>query len=179
MRLITFQNDARQRIGAWFDGDRLVLDLALACRLTGLPDGQDGIYVAMEDIPHKPSVSMHGSEFSLMVRRAERALPFSIELVDFRRDLHPVTDMAREFSSDIIVHDGGVSWPATIRMNEPLRYKGYTFYQSSFAMRPDGEYSVLSAVRNQGRIFPYLASAVIFAGLLMHVIIRLSRKTAA
>jgi hypothetical protein len=61
-------------------------------------------------------------------------------------------------------------------MNEPLRYKGYTFYQSSFSLRPDGEYSVLSVVRNKGRVFPYLASLLIFAGLLLHLVIRLRER---
>jgi cytochrome c biogenesis protein ResB len=105
--------------------------------------------------------------------RAQTELPFSIELQDFRREMHPGTEMARGFASDVIVHDGGVTWPYHIRMNEPLRYKGYTFYQASFSMRPDGEFSILSVVRNKGRIFPYIASVIIFAGLLLHAVLRL------
>jgi hypothetical protein len=132
-------------------------------------DDQDGIYLVMEEIPHKPQIG----DYEISLGRAETILPFEIELKDFQRELHPGTEMARGFSSDVIVKENGIEWPYHIRMNEPLRYKGYTFYQASFSMRPDGEYSVLSVVRNKGRIFPYLASAIIFAGLLLHVVIRL------
>jgi hypothetical protein len=133
----------------------------------------DGTYLVMEEIPHTPEIG----GYTVSLGRAQTVLPFAIELKDFKRELHPGTDVARGFSSDVVVKDGGVEWPYHIRMNEPLRYKGYTFYQASFSVRPDGEYSVLSAVQNKGRIFPYLASAIIFAGLLLHVIIRLKNAS--
>lgn len=134
---------------------------------------QDGIYLFMEEIPHKPEIAHADSTYRFSIGRAQTILPFHIELVDFKREMHPGTDMARGFSSDVIVQDGDIAWPYHIRMNEPLRYKGYTFYQASFSLRPDGEYSILSIVENKGRIFPYLASAIIFAGLLLHVILRM------
>lgn len=142
-------------------------------QFTGLPGEQDGLYIAMEEIPHIPSVTMDGTKFEFFMRREERILPFSIELVDFQQKFHPGTATARAYSSDIIVHDGNINWPAKISMNEPLRYKGYTVYQASFIEKPDGEYTVLSIVRNQGRAFPYIASLLIFAGLLLHILIRL------
>lgn len=152
-------------------------DLAgVTLKLSGLKGNQNGVYVTMEEIPHKPAVDAGKATYAFHMNRAQKILPFSIELKDFKRDVHPGTDMARGFSSEILVHDGKVSWPYTIRMNEPLRYKGYTFYQASFTMRPDGEYSVFSVVKNKGRVFPYLASIIIFCGLLLHVVIRLSNR---
>lgn len=145
-------------------------------QITGLDNEQDGIYVSMEEIPHGASVMAGETTYKFSMGREERALPFSIELVDFRRELHPGTATASGFESDVIVHDNGIDWPANIRMNEPLRYKGYTFYQASFLEKPDGTYSVLSVVRNQGRAFPYIASALIFAGLLIHIIMRLRQR---
>lgn len=104
-------------------------------------------------------------------------LPFTIELTDFRKTDHPGTDMAKSYESDIIVHDGNISWPVRIRMNEPLRYKGYTFYQSSFGQNPDGaEVTVLDVVRNTGRTFPYVSGFVIFTGLLLHTGIRIRKS---
>lgn len=142
-------------------------------RVSGAQNDQDGLYLSMEEIPHRPEITHDGITYRLYLGRARTDLPFSVELVDFKREMHPGTDMARGFSSDVIVHDGDIAWPYHIRMNEPMRYKGYTFYQASFSQRPDGEYSVLSVVENKGRIFPYLASAVIFAGLLLHVLLRM------
>lgn len=134
---------------------------------------QDGVYVMMEEIPHRPVITHKDEIYVFSVERAQTVLPFAVELKNFERDMHPGTDMARGFSSDVVVHDGDVAWPYRIGMNEPLRYKGYTFYQASFSVRPDGEYSILSVVRNKGRVFPYMASAIIFVGLLLHIAIRL------
>jgi len=145
----------------------------LVFSVSGLEDDQDGIYLAMEEIPHRPEVTAGDATYRFSMGRAQTILPFEITLTDFQRDLYPGTDMPRGFASDVVVKENGVEWPYHIRMNEPLRYKGYTFYQASFSLRPDGEYSVLSVVENKGRIFPYLASAIIFAGLLLHVLIRL------
>lgn len=140
---------------------------------------QDGEYLVMEEIPHRPQIEIQGKTYAISLSRAQTELPFSIELKGFERDLHPGTDMARGFSSDVIVRDGDVEWPYLIRMNEPLRYKGYTFYQASFSLRPDGEYSILSVVRNEGRIFPYLGGGIIFMGLLLHIFIRLTKTKEA
>lgn len=139
----------------------------------GASEAADGLYLTMEDIPEVPTIKTESGIYSIRIMRAQRTLPFTLTLKDFRRDMHPGTNVARGFSSDVIVEEGGVTWPAHIRMNEPLRYKGYTLYQASFAIRPDGDVSIFSVVENKGRIFPYAASVLIFAGLLLHLTIRL------
>lgn len=141
--------------------------------ISGADKAQDGIYVIMEEVPHVPTVTHEKNIYGFSIGRAQRELPFTVELKSFRREFHPGTDTPRSFESDIVVHDGNIAWPYTIRMNEPLRYKGYTIYQSSFSVRPDGEYSILSVVTNSGRVFPYLASALVFAGLVAHLLLRL------
>ncbi len=144
--------------------------------VSGTGETQDGTYVIMEEVPHAPTITHDKNIYRFSIGRAQRELPFTVELKNFRREFHPGTDTPRSFESDIVVHDGDIAWPYTIRMNEPLRYKGYTLYQSSFSVRPDGEYSILSVVTNSGRVFPYLASALIFAGLLVHLLLRLGAR---
>ncbi|MEO8407955.1 MAG: cytochrome c biogenesis protein ResB, partial [Oxalobacteraceae bacterium] len=60
-------------------------------------------------------------------------LPFSILLKKFTIDFYS-TGMPKLFASDVIVtdHQSGKSFPATIKVNEPLIYKGVAVYQSSF-----------------------------------------------
>lgn len=142
--------------------------------VSGAGDDQNGTYISLEDVPLRPEITRGDTTYTLYVRRARMALPFAIYLKDFAQDLYPGTAMARAYHSDVIVRDNGVEWPARIEMNEPLRYKGYTFYQSSFSIGPNGEEkTVLSVVRNAGRAFPYVASAIILIGLLLHLFIRL------
>jgi len=60
-------------------------------------------------------------------------LPFTIKLKKFVIDFYS-TGMPKLFASEVIVTDNesGKSFPATIKVNEPLIYKGLAVYQSSF-----------------------------------------------
>jgi cytochrome c biogenesis protein len=61
-------------------------------------------------------------------------LPFRVQLDDFRIE-HYATGQPKSFESDIEVFDKSLKEPIrkTIRVNEPLLYRGYAIYQSSFA----------------------------------------------
>ncbi len=60
-------------------------------------------------------------------------LPFSIKLEKFHIDFYS-TGMPKLFASDVLVRDNetGKTFPATIKVNHPLIYKGVAVYQSSF-----------------------------------------------
>jgi cytochrome c biogenesis protein len=60
-------------------------------------------------------------------------LPFSIKLTKFHIDFYS-TGMPKLFASDVVVrdHETGKTFPASIRVNHPLIYKGIAVYQSSF-----------------------------------------------
>lgn len=60
-------------------------------------------------------------------------LPFTIKLDRFIIDYYS-TGMPKLFASEVVVtdHASGDSFPATIKVNEPLIYKGIAVYQSSF-----------------------------------------------
>jgi cytochrome c biogenesis protein len=67
-------------------------------------------------------------------------LDFSVTCEDFEVEFYGKSDMAKEYTSLLTVKDGGrevkKKW---IEVNDPLKYKGYTFYQSSYSMygRPE------------------------------------------
>ncbi len=60
-------------------------------------------------------------------------LPFTIMLKKFTIDFYS-TGMPKLFASDVVIrdHETGKTFPATIKVNEPLIYKGVAVYQSSF-----------------------------------------------
>lgn len=60
-------------------------------------------------------------------------LPFTITLKKFHIDFYS-TGMPKLFASDVVItdHDSGKSFPATIKVNQPLLHKGLAIYQSSF-----------------------------------------------
>ena len=140
-------------------------------RISGT-DGQDGVYVSTEAAPHPIMAEKGGKQYRVQFQRMETRLPFQVQLNDFVKEMHPGTETAKSFHSDIELIDHGATWPVRIGMNDPLRYKGYTFFQSSFTNTPIGEATILAVVKNTGWLFPYIASAIIALGLLLHLGIR-------
>ena len=134
---------------------------------------EDGIYGLFlgQSIPQK--ITVGNQEYTIVFRRQRTYLPFSIELLDFKKVMHPGTGIAKSYSSDINLIEAGISKRILIKMNEPLRHRGYTFYQASFIESADGETTVLAAVKNYGRLFPYISSIIMCIGLLIHLTMKL------
>lgn len=132
----------------------------------------DGTYLLFEPISQQPSFSIGADRYALMLARKTYALPFTVELLDAEKKNHPGTEMPRSYSSTVLIRDGALEQRAVITMNHPLRYKGYTLYQSSFfSAAKEGEPALVSftVVQNTGRVFPYVASVTICIGLLIHL----------
>ncbi|HOO50439.1 MAG TPA: cytochrome c biogenesis protein ResB [Alphaproteobacteria bacterium] len=137
----------------------------------------NGKYLTFVGFPKPPVLDIDDEQtITIELERAKRPLPFAVKLIRFERDMHPGTDMASAYTSwiKIIDEETGNNFPAKIEMNEPLRYRGFTLYQSSFDLNGDKPHTVLAVVNNKGRIFPYLASLIIALGLIIHLVIRLT-----
>ena len=138
-----------------------------------------GVYAVFESMPIAQTLSAGGRRYTASLRRRQTALPFRLHLVDFVRENHPGTDLARRYRSEVLLMEGGIETRKVIRMNEPLRHRGFTFYQASFlppSADGDGvETTVLAVVRNSGRLFPYFSSILICFGLLLHLAQRIPR----
>ncbi len=136
----------------------------------------DGKYLTFDKFPKPPHITKNKKTYQISIERAKRYLPFSLTLKKFKQEFHAGTDMAKAYQSELIVKDGDASWPVLIEMNEPFRYRGYTFYQSSFDVSGDRPYTVLSVVENKGRLFPYISTIIIALGLILHLILRVTGK---
>jgi ABC-type transport system involved in cytochrome c biogenesis permease subunit len=117
----------------------------------------------------EPQRVAHGdAAFGLALRYKRTYLPFTLHMIDFRHDRFTGTNIARNFSSDIRLVDPehGTDREVRIWMNNPLRYAGMTFYQSSY--KPDGSGTVLQVVRNPGWLLPYIACILVGGGMIWH-----------
>ena len=104
-------------------------------------------------------------------------LPFTVTLNALDDGYYPGTDVAQYYLSAIDITDGNHTASEYIAMNDPLRYRGYTFYQSSVLTLPDQQrISVLSVVYNPGWLFPYLATALLFLGLAFHAGVKIRER---
>ncbi|MFK7839473.1 MAG: cytochrome c biogenesis protein ResB [Bdellovibrionales bacterium] len=141
-------------------------------------DEGDGQYIAFDGMPKPIEFQSLGSTYTAIFGKDQAILPFSIYLKDFVKDDYQGTSMARNYHSDIIIKDGESEFETRIEMNKPLRYKGLTFFQSSFDNSEDiGEISILSVVQNDGWLFPYIGTIILGFGLLIHIIIVFGRRS--
>ncbi len=63
-------------------------------------------------------------------------LGFEVECRDFEVEFYGNSDMPKEYKSLLVVRDKDRSFDKWIEVNDPLKYKGYTFYQSSYGTWP-------------------------------------------
>ncbi len=140
--------------------------------LTIRPDGSDPVRAILFGEDETPRTFRHNdTDWHVALRRAREPLPFIVRLIDFRREMHPGTEIARHFSSLVAVNADGVERNLVISMNKPLRDRGFTLYQASYREDPDGtQWSTFAVTHNFGRLIPYISTGVIVAGLAWHFV---------
>lgn len=113
-------------------------------------------------------VEVDGRTYGVALRFRRTYKPYELTLLEFRHDKFVGTQVARNFSSRLRLVDPerGVDREVLIWMNNPLRYRGATFYQASY--KPDGSGTILQVVRNPGAVLPYAACILVSFGLLWH-----------
>jgi len=141
-------------------------------RVRGSENNADGIYGLFLGQKDLDIFNVKNNQFFSEFRKERTYLPFSIELIDFKKVMHPGTSIAKSFSSEVNLIENQVPRRFLIQMNEPLRYSGYTFFQASFIEELDNEATVLAVVKNYGRLFPYISSIIMSLGLLIHLVVK-------
>ncbi len=110
-----------------FSGGGLIADIPAAHRLgIGNPTFRGNTFIPEGS---SSSTAIIPEQNGVLVQE----LPFTIHLKKFIIE-HYSTGMPKLFASEVVVRDNetGKSFPATIKVNEPLIYKGVAVYQSSF-----------------------------------------------
>jgi len=84
------------------------------------------------------SLRLGQKELVLEYRRALWKLPVTVKLIDFRKTNYPGIQMVAGFESDVELTDPerGLTLKRTITMNNPLKYRGFSFFQSGFLEGP-------------------------------------------
>ena len=140
------------------------------------------LFYIQGDDEYVQNITVDGKEYNLMLRNKRDYLysigstkPVRVKLVDFRHDRYIGTSVAKNFSSlvQLVDEEKEIDRKVLISMNNPLRYTGRTFYQSSFA--PDESGTVLQVVRNPGWMLPYLCCVIVGVGMLFQFVLTLSR----
>lgn len=115
-----------------------------------------------------------GKEYRISLRFKRTYKPYSLYLYAFKFDRYAGTNTPKDYSSYVRVEDRerGVTRDVRIWMNNPLRYRGDTLYQSSFDAETE-KGTVLQVVDNAGWMAPYVACMIVAIGMLGQFLLHL------
>ncbi len=115
------------------------------------------------------SLIIQGKPYEIVLRFRRLHKDYSVTLVEFVRNTYVGTEKPKNFESVVRLKDPkhNVDRVHKIWMNNPLRYRGDTLYQSGFD--PDNEnYTDLQVMTNSGWMVPYVACMIVGIGMLAH-----------
>jgi ABC-type transport system involved in cytochrome c biogenesis permease subunit len=121
------------------------------------------------------TVEAGGKPWRLALRFRREQKPYSVTLDDVRRIDYSASTTPRDYSSYVTFADRTTKaeQKGRIWMNNPVRYRGETFYQSQYSQVDlgdgrTGEMTGLQVVENAGWLIPYVACVLAFWGMLAH-----------
>jgi hypothetical protein len=113
------------------------------------------------------TLTVAGKPMKLVFRPERYYKPYSLHLIDFRFDRYAGTEKPKNFSSRVRLErpETGENREITIRMNEPLRYDGKTFFQASYD-KAEEKTTILQVVDNPSWLTPYFACVIVSLGMI-------------
>jgi hypothetical protein len=130
--------------------------------------GPLGTWLVSNAIPEpQPFTAPNGHNYELVLRQQRFYKQFALTLLKFTHDRYAGTDIPKNFASRVRLLDLGrnENREVLISMNDPLRYRGYTFYQAGFDNNDTT--SILQVVKNPAMLIPYIACGLVALGLLL------------
>lgn len=128
-----------------------------------------------EHLPY--TLTMGGRSFAIQLVRERMKVPFTVKLDEFIFQKYGGSRTAMNYQSNITKIEGGTSEKIVIKMNEPMRNRGFTFFQASYgpANAAPGEklYTQFAVVKNPSDHWPLVSLLIVLGGLLFHLILKL------
>ena len=130
-------------------------------------EGPLGTWLLSNAIPDPQGFTLNGHTYELAMRQRRFYKPFALTLLDFAHDRYAGTDIPKNFSSRVRLLDfeRNENREVLMSMNDPLRYRGFTFYQSGFDN--NDKTTILQVVKNPAMLLPYIACGLVALGLVV------------
>lgn len=129
--------------------------------------------------PNACTVTLGGKIYGLRLQREIWPMPFQVRLDKSVGEYYPGTKRPSSFQSDITRIADGSEQAFRIRMNEPMRYGGYTLYQARWEDRGERAMSGFAIVRNPSDQWPKYSLYISILGLTIHFGMKLGGFIAA
>lgn len=118
--------------------------------------------------PLAEKATVDGKDYYFYLRFQRNYRDYDVKLLDVSRTNYVGSATPRDYRSEIEITNpqDGTTDKFTLWMNNPLRYKGETFYQSGFQALDGGkEATTISVVNNTGWMLPYIACMIVSFGM--------------
>ena len=127
--------------------------------------GSLGTWLVSNAISDPQSFTVNDHSYALVMRQRRFYKQFALTLLHFAHDRYAGTDIPKNFSSRVRLVDFGrnENREVLISMNDPLRYRGFTFYQAGFDN--SDKTTILQVVKNPAMLMPYIACGLVALGL--------------
>jgi hypothetical protein len=122
----------------------------------------------LRGMPFAETATVNGTQYQFYLRFQRSYQPYSVKLIDVSRTNYIGTSTPRDYRSVIQISEPGSDETEefSVWMNNPLRFKGETFYQTGHQDLGGGkEMTTLSVVNNQGWMLPYIACMIAMFGM--------------
>lgn len=115
--------------------------------------------------------------FTFTMRKFLWRMPFSVRLDKATAEYYPNSMKPKRFESRVTRIENGSEAIVEIKMNEPMRYEGLTFYQRMMGrenaqMANSRPYSQLEVVRNPADQWPKYSLYIVTFGLFVHFVMK-------
>gem|GEM_PF-219886 len=149
--------------------------LYLKPRIAG--DGE-GLWLVEGD---EALVKVGDKNYRIYYGREILELPFQLQLQKFSKVDYPGTETPMSYESMVQISPSTISHKTIsheidsqiISMNEPLKYMGYTLYQSSYEQSPGmSTASIFSVNKDPGRGVKYAGSIILCLGIIIFTLMR-------
>lgn len=127
-----------------------------------------GTWLVSTGLAESQAFTHEGRTWQVALRAKRYYAPFSITLLKITHDVYPGSEIPKNFASRVRVRsdDGRDDREVTIFMNNPLRYRGLTYFQHQ--MNKAEGFTGLQVVRNPSWVVPYVSSTMMGLGLAVH-----------
>lgn len=123
----------------------------------------------MPVLPQTQKVTVGDKSYDVALRFHRIHKPYTVTLNDVRKNDYIGTDTPRDYSSYVRLADPELNVNSEVRiwMNNPLRFRNETFYQSGYHKDPGSgkEMTTLQVVSNFGWMIPYVGCMIVVVGM--------------
>ncbi|HFL8794865.1 MAG TPA: cytochrome c biogenesis protein ResB [Candidatus Azosocius sp. HAIN] len=127
------------------------------------------INIFFENTSFSKNIKYKNKKYNITIENKKYKIPFYINLHKFKKKNYPGTNISNKFESIITIKTNKKIINTKIKMNKPIKYKKYIFYQTAFIEKENKNATILTITKNNISFIFYISSILICIGLIINL----------